>query len=278
MKDIFELYNECDGSICSTPTNTLGAGNPMLPGENGEVGSELLCGKCKKEKAKKKKIYIEPKLKESLLGNMEDNLKIGEIELEFINWFADEQCKEYKTTKKEEVVSELVKCVHIEGKDTAVIDLFNNRGNYTLDEIIIHSNLPPANIKTIKVINVGRGTVNILSKMSDLSMINFEIYSDEKRSCADIDFSFRKLPNNVVIKLGKIICNRLMFIINSFVSEVEINKNSVILDLNLANCHKLTGLSVDYANVPYLSVRSEFIKQLLHKHNIIPWGTEIDIR
>jgi mRNA-degrading endonuclease RelE of RelBE toxin-antitoxin system len=84
MKYIFELYNECDGSICSTPANTLGMGNPMLPGENGEVGSEPICAKCKKEKVKKKKSSEDSKIKEGLLSDMEDNLKIGKNESEFI--------------------------------------------------------------------------------------------------------------------------------------------------------------------------------------------------
>lgn len=281
MKDIFELYNECDGSICSTPANTLGAGNPMLPGENGEAGSEPLCGKCKKEKAKKKKIYTEPKLKESLLGNMEDNLKIGEIELEFIEWFADEQCAEYRSTTRENVISELYKCVSFEGKDTVVIDLDkNDKKVFTLDEIIIRDNYPPAGIKTIKCINVGQyGTVTLITKKPDISSINFEIYSKKANSSlSDICILFNKLPKNCCVKIGKIICDKLLVDYNDSISEIEIDSQSIILDLNLSHCTKLTDLTANYANISELTITSNFVKQLLHKHNVIPWSTELDIR
>ena len=282
MKNIFELYNECDGSICSTPANTLGVGNPVLPGENGEVGSEPLCGKCKKEKAKKKKIYIEPKLKESLLGNMEDNLNIGEIELEFIEWFADEQCSEYRSITRENVISELYKCISFEGKDTVVIDLDkNDKKVYTLEEIIIRDNYPPAGIKTIKCINVGQyGNVSLLTKKPDISSINFEIYSNKANSSpSDIYISCNKLPKNCCVKIGKIICDKLLvFDSHDSINEIEIDSQSIILDLNLSHCKKLADLTVDYTNIPELTIKSDFVKQLLHKHNVIPWSTELDIR
>ena len=52
MKRLIDYIEEC-GEGCSTPGNTMGMGNPMLPTEEAP-GSEPLCGKCKKEKKKKK--------------------------------------------------------------------------------------------------------------------------------------------------------------------------------------------------------------------------------
>lgn len=52
MKRLIDYIEEC-GEGCSTPGNTMGMGNPMPPTEEAP-GSEPLCGKCKKEKKKKK--------------------------------------------------------------------------------------------------------------------------------------------------------------------------------------------------------------------------------
>ena len=42
----------------ATPANTMGMGNPKMPTEDGEVGTEpLKTAKCKKEKVKKSKRY-----------------------------------------------------------------------------------------------------------------------------------------------------------------------------------------------------------------------------
>lgn len=283
MKNIFELYNECDGGgIYSTPANTLGMGNPMPP-TDGQLGSEPICAKCKKEKVKKKKSSEESKIKEGLLGDMENNLKIGEIELEFIEWFANEQCAEYRSITRENVISELYKCVSIEGKDTIIIDLNkNDKKLFTLEEIIIRDNYPPAGIKTIKCINVGQyGTVTILTKKPDISSINFEIYSNKANSSApsDIYISCNKLPKNCCVKIGKIICNKLLVVdSHDSINEIEIDPQSIILDLNLSHCKKLTDLTVDYTNISELTIKSDFVKQLLHKRNVIPWSTELDIR
>lgn len=52
MKPLYMYLEETVGA--ATPLNTVGMGNPMPPAE-GQVGSEPLCAKCKKEKKNKKK-------------------------------------------------------------------------------------------------------------------------------------------------------------------------------------------------------------------------------
>lgn len=55
MKSLY-TYLEDTGVIAgnATPLNTIGMGNP-LPATSGELGSEPLCGKCKKKIVKRKK-------------------------------------------------------------------------------------------------------------------------------------------------------------------------------------------------------------------------------
>lgn len=95
MKNIFDIYNECNSALYVNPSNTVGMGNPM-PATDTNCGSEPLC-KCKKEKTKKRNklknisdIFEEPKVSESILGDLEDNLKAG-----------DEMAENYKLAEKE---------------------------------------------------------------------------------------------------------------------------------------------------------------------------------
>ena len=95
MKNIFDIYNECNAALYVNPSNTVGMGNPM-PATDTNCGSEPLC-KCKKEKTKKRNklknisdIFEEPKVSESILGDLEDNLKAG-----------DEMAKNYTLAEKE---------------------------------------------------------------------------------------------------------------------------------------------------------------------------------
>ena len=81
MKNIIDIYNidEC-GLNAGAPANTLGMGNPMVPGDGevcklGTAGTEPLTGKCKKSK---KKIYEEPKVKESILDDIDVQIQQGD--------------------------------------------------------------------------------------------------------------------------------------------------------------------------------------------------------
>lgn len=70
MKNILDILQEMEG--CSTPGDTMGIGNP-LPAEEGSLGSEPICAKCKKEKPKKKKIresLLDADLEDTVLGKL----------------------------------------------------------------------------------------------------------------------------------------------------------------------------------------------------------------
>ena len=83
MRHILDyIEEECAG--CATPGNTMGMGNPMPPTEEAP-GSEPLCGKCKKEKKKKK--VTESILDDDLGENLDEQI--------IANWF-----KEHSTSRK----------------------------------------------------------------------------------------------------------------------------------------------------------------------------------
>lgn len=64
MKTLYKYLED----IASTPGNTIGMGNPMVPTET-QPGTEPICAKCKKEKQKKKTKNL---YKESILDDEED--------------------------------------------------------------------------------------------------------------------------------------------------------------------------------------------------------------
>ena len=67
MKELYKYIKE--EGIATTPGNTMGMGNPMPVGMNGNIGSEPLpTAKAKKQKRKKS-------LKESLLDDEEELVK-----------------------------------------------------------------------------------------------------------------------------------------------------------------------------------------------------------
>jgi hypothetical protein len=64
MKNLYDIYEDGEGigAIASTPANTVGMGNPMLPTAE-EPGTEPLTGvagkcKCKKKRNKLKKAFL----------------------------------------------------------------------------------------------------------------------------------------------------------------------------------------------------------------------------
>ena len=50
MKNLYDIYE--DGAIASTPGNTVGMGNPMLPTTEENGTEPLVTAKCKKDKKK----------------------------------------------------------------------------------------------------------------------------------------------------------------------------------------------------------------------------------
>ena len=144
MKDIYDIY-ETEG--CATPANTMGIGNPMLPTAE-EPGTEPLTAKAKKEKKRKA-------VKEGILADVETNMRKGDdlakILLPFIEWYVDNQVREYKKCNKETLMDMYMKIMSVEDKNTIVIDLSKDTSSFA--DIMVVKDAIPGNIKTIKVYN-----------------------------------------------------------------------------------------------------------------------------
>jgi hypothetical protein len=68
MKSLFDYIQENEGGVFSTPSNTMGMGNPgVLP--DGNLTEPIVTAKCKKEKLKKKKVS------ESILDDEDELIK-----------------------------------------------------------------------------------------------------------------------------------------------------------------------------------------------------------
>lgn len=68
MKSLFDYIQENEGGVFSTPSNTMGMGNPgVLP--DGNLTEPIATAKCKKEKSKKKKVS------ESILDDEDELIK-----------------------------------------------------------------------------------------------------------------------------------------------------------------------------------------------------------
>lgn len=84
MKSIIDYIQEC-GEGCSTPANTMGMGNPMVPGtpgapgHPGTPGSEPMTGKAKREKKRKN-------IQEGILNQDFDSRVNDDMKAAIINW------------------------------------------------------------------------------------------------------------------------------------------------------------------------------------------------
>lgn len=278
MKHIFDIYE--DGTIAATPGNTMGMGNPMPAGE-GTIGSEPLVGKkakCKKEKCKKE-------VKEGILDDIETNLQVGDDIIKFANWIAEQHVEIYPKIKSEDVINKLISGITISG-NTAILDInkIYNTGNFIMnfseDRLILTNKgvkALPKNIKTLKYINCEYG-LRVISIVSDISNINFEVYIDEGRTYADINMNFpNKYVKSGTIKLGKVTGDKLE-ISNSNIDSLMIDTDSTIIELDLQECG---GLSRIYGKMPStlykLKLNKYTVDGLLKNQGIISWSTNLTI-
>ena len=205
MKHILDyIEEECEG--CVTPGNTMGMGNPMPPTEEAP-GSEPLCGKCKKEKKKKK-------VTESILDDdFGENLDEQIIE----NWF-----KEHSTSKvnidKNLVVHSGYLRMYIDSKDPEIPSFirFGRIGKFNLkiwmDKPVkeyILSNIPTdCNELIIDCDGITRLVIDVPSIHTDkikivsqgLTNVIQELVLPNKVACPDIDLSDCTLLNDLKYK------------------------------------------------------------------------------
>lgn len=265
MKNIYDIFvDECDGAICSNPSNTIGMGNPMLPTAE-EPGTEPLIGKGKKYKKKKSNV------KEGLLGDLDANMKLGDDLASIIEWYKS-QYKYAKEDLDNADIRLLLERLSFEGKDTLVIDC-KDIMNEAVDKLYIKDQIP--NIKKIKIINSKSTSFKVFSFTNDLSNINFEVYEDNGRIYGPIVFHV-KIRSGSNLQLGNIVCDK--FSVNGPTLEtISIGNNSVILEFALNMCNKLNTIYGPMRDAQTITVCKNFVKYQLSDKGIFPWGSNLTI-
>lgn len=275
MKSIIDIYNidEC-GLNAGAPANTIGMGNPMVPGDGGAcklgtAGSEPLTGKCKKSK---KKISEEPKVKESILDDIDIQMRQGDEFAKLspiIEWWKKQRSYQRNRTSIE-AEKFLYNRLRIENK-SLIIDC-KDAQNTVLDGFFIKDSLP-LGINTVKVYN-SPGKFFVYALSEDISFVDFEIYSDEGRTYSDIFIHGAKLRS---LDLGNIICSK--FTINaSQIESLLIGKNSEIIEYDLSMCNKLELFYGNFMGAANITIPKNVLKYYLCQQGFMSWGAEINIR
>lgn len=178
MKHLIDYIEEC-GEGCATPGNTMGMGNPMPPTEEAQ-GSEPLCGKCKKEKKKKK-------VTESILDtdNSEKNLDANII-MSWIKKVAGdaqaEKCislnddlsisiKSRLGIDLEEPIPDYIRIKEIDGRGILEIET-----NKDMQDLIIPADFLPKEISTLTIHHFNKGAV--IFKSRNLKLERFTAYGE----------------------------------------------------------------------------------------------------
>ena len=275
MKSIIDIYNidEC-GLNAGAPANTLGMGNPMTPGDGeacklGTAGSEPISGKCKKSK---KKISEEPKVQESILDDIDDQMRQGDEFVKLtpiVEWWKTQRSYQRNRTS-DEAEKFLYSRLRIENK-SLIIDCKDAKDT-VLDGFFAKDQLP-LGINTIKVYNC-RSKFFVYALSEDMSFVDFEIYADEGRTYGDIFIHGGKLHS---LELGNIVCCK--FTINaSQIESMLIGENSQIIEYELSMCNKLERFYGNFMGASDITIPKKVLKHYLCQQGFMSWGAELNIR
>lgn len=195
MKRLIDYIEEC-GEGCSTPGNTMGMGNPMPPTEEAP-GSEPLCGKCKKEKKKKK-------VTESILDtdDSEKNLDVNII----MSWLrkaaGDAQAEKCISINDdlsisikgrlgidlEEPIPDYIRIKEIDGRGILAIESDKN-----MQDLIIPADFLPKELTDLTIYHYNGA---VIFKSRNLKLERFTAYGDMKSiefpsifKCDDLNLS-----------------------------------------------------------------------------------------
>jgi hypothetical protein len=275
MKNLYDIYEDGIGAIASTPGNTVGMGNPMLPTAE-EPGTEPLTGVAGKCKCKKKKKQV----KEGLLDSMDSVIQNGDKAMEFVNWYIDQSSKEITNFKKyvsEDFIPKLYSLVTVD-KDTVIIDMSNaKRSNFEFDQMVIYDTPIPSFIKTLKIYNQSKHPFDIKSYFTDISNCNIEVYSDNGKMYGNLSASF-KTKNDDTIKLGNVTCDSLS-VIGRKATSLVLGTDSCILELDTHLMYNLTDIYDKRAlqNLQKIKATKKYIKHQLCQAGALPWGIDLNI-
>lgn len=179
MKRLIDYIEEC-GEGCSTPGNTMGMGNPMPPTEEAP-GSEPLCGKCKKEKKKKK-------VTESILDtdDSEKNLDVniimswlrkaaGDAQVEDCISLNDDLSINIKSRlgiDLEEPIPDYIRIKEIGGRGILAIEADKN-----MQDLVIPANFLPKEFTELTIYHYNGA---VIFKSRNLKLERFTAYGDMK--------------------------------------------------------------------------------------------------
>lgn len=195
MKHLIDYIEEC-GEGCATPGNTMGMGNPMPPTEEAP-GSEPLCGKCKKEKKKKK-------VTESILDtdDSEKNLDVniimswlkktaGDAQLErciSINDDLSISIKGRLAIDLEEPIPDYIRIKEIDGRGILAIE-----SDKSMQDLIIPADFLPKELTNLTIYHYNGA---VIFKSRNLKLERFTAYGDMKSiefpsifKCDDLNLS-----------------------------------------------------------------------------------------
>ena len=277
MKNLYDIYEDGEGigAIASTPANTVGMGNPMLPTAE-EPGTEPLTGVTGKCKCKKKKKQV----KEGILDDIEISIDKGDKAMEFINWYIDQTSKEMTNFKKyvtEDFISKLYGMVTVDN-DTVIIDMSDaKRSNLEFDLMVIYDTPIPSFIKTLKIYNQSKHPFDIQSYFTDISNCNIEVYSDKGKMYGSLSASF-KTKDNDTIKFGNVTCDSLT-VLGRKATSLVLGPNSCILELDTHSMYNLTDIYDKRAlhNLQKIKATKKYIKHQLCQTGVLPWGIDLNI-
>lgn len=277
MKNLYDIYE--DGSITSTPGNTVGMGNPMLPTAE-EPGTEpLVTAKCKKDKKKCKKI------KEGILDNIDDtidNLDNNDLAvLNFIDYLIANRYSKYINPmwKDDELKQFYLQKISSDKKGTIIVDYTNK--NYweaaALSYIPITKDMP---VNNIKIINCGKDTIVVRPFIADISNFNIEIYAykDKNINSGNLTISCES-QRFASIKLCTFKCNEFK-VFGSSIKQCEINKNTSGFDCNtfeLEYCPNLKEIKGSLLNITNIVLPANYVKKCLCNAGIISNSSRLSI-
>lgn len=276
MKNIYDIYGieECCGAVCANPGNTVGMGNPMPPGD-GQVGSEPMVGKCKKEKSKKKKCsepWTEPVVKEGILDDIDNTMKAGSDTIKFIEWFADNQIVTHKSLDREKLIKNYMNVISV-NKGVVTIDLSKDKELFG-DEMVIND-MPPSNIHTIKVYN-STIVYHLLSYVNDISKINFEIYKDNGHNKYSSLWCSWHASVSGKVSVGNITCNAFRVMTPVKVDTLTIGDKSMIQEFDCSRT-TLKTLKAKLYPAPCVTFNSKLVEHTLQSYGLIPFDCEFTI-
>lgn len=270
MKNITDIYEE--GECCSTPGNTLGMGNPMPAGVNGENGTEPLSPTAKAKKQKKK-------LHEGILSDVDTTINTNDNIIKFAAWYMEGMKAEYPVIKgntERDVYDGIISCCECDNKGNFTIDY--SKTKQVLGVLVIPKSGIPSWLKSIKINGVDY--IMIMSYIGDLSNLNFEIKNGRSSGSllGRLEFSFKKSTTGNSVKFGRLVCDKFE-VTSRFVEDIIINENSIIGIFDLSACKSLRNI---YSRLSGLGCYryvfpKDYVVNYLKSSGLASWSADIEI-